>query len=83
MQALCPARAAASPHPAVSPQTNGKAERFIQTLLREWAYGAPYTELLATDACVAAVAPVYNGHAPTRASVIKHPPPGSQGLPSE
>ena len=21
------------------PQTNGKAERFIQTLLREWAYG--------------------------------------------
>jgi transposase InsO family protein len=24
------------------PQTNGKAERFIQTLLREWAYGQPY-----------------------------------------
>jgi len=24
------------------PQTNGKAERFIQTLLREWAYAAPY-----------------------------------------
>ena len=24
------------------PQTNGKAERFIQTLLREWAYGTPY-----------------------------------------
>ena len=24
------------------PQTNGKAERFIQTLLREWAYGVPY-----------------------------------------
>jgi len=24
------------------PQTNGKAERFIQTLLREWAYGRPY-----------------------------------------
>ena len=23
------------------PQTNGKAERFIQTLLREWAYGRP------------------------------------------
>jgi transposase InsO family protein len=25
------------------PQTNGKAERVIQTLLREWAYGRPYT----------------------------------------
>ena len=25
------------------PRTNGKAERFIQTLLREWAYAKPYT----------------------------------------
>ena len=25
------------------PQTNGKAERFIKTLLAEWAYGQPYT----------------------------------------
>ena len=25
------------------PQTNGKAERVIQTLLREWAYGRSYT----------------------------------------
>jgi transposase InsO family protein len=25
------------------PQTNGKAERFIQTLLAEWAYARPYT----------------------------------------
>jgi transposase InsO family protein len=25
------------------PQTNGKAERMIQTLLNEWAYGRPYT----------------------------------------
>jgi transposase InsO family protein len=25
-----------------TPRTNGKAERFIQTLLREWAYRAPY-----------------------------------------
>lgn len=24
------------------PQTNGKAERFIQTMLREWAYGLAY-----------------------------------------
>jgi transposase InsO family protein len=25
-----------------SPRTNGKAERFIQTLCREWAYGIPF-----------------------------------------
>ena len=25
-----------------TPRTNGKAERFIQTLLREWAYVGPY-----------------------------------------
>ena len=25
-----------------TPRTNGKAERFIQTLLREWAYRRPY-----------------------------------------
>jgi transposase InsO family protein len=25
------------------PQTNGKAERFIQTLLKEWAYERPYS----------------------------------------
>ena len=25
-----------------TPRTNGKAERFIQTLLREWAYPRPY-----------------------------------------
>jgi transposase InsO family protein len=24
------------------PRTNGKAERFIQTALREWLYGRPY-----------------------------------------
>jgi transposase InsO family protein len=27
---------------AYRPQTNGKAERFIQTPLREWAYGRAY-----------------------------------------
>jgi transposase InsO family protein len=26
-----------------TPRTNGKAERFIQTTLREWAYAAPYS----------------------------------------
>jgi hypothetical protein len=26
-----------------TPRANGKAERFIQTSLREWAYARPYT----------------------------------------
>jgi transposase InsO family protein len=26
------------------PQTNGKAERMVRTLLREWAYARPYTD---------------------------------------
>jgi transposase InsO family protein len=25
-----------------TPKTNGKAERFIQTMLREWAYAIPF-----------------------------------------
>jgi transposase InsO family protein len=33
-----------------TPRTNGKAERFIQTLLREWAYGVPYPSSQARDA---------------------------------
>src|SRR5262249_22068326 len=28
--------------PPYTPRTNGKAERFIQTALREWAYRRPY-----------------------------------------
>jgi putative transposase len=26
-----------------TPKTNGKAERFVQTSLREWAYAKPYS----------------------------------------
>jgi transposase InsO family protein len=37
------------------PQTNGKAERLIQTLLREWAYGRAY----ATNAARVAALPVF------------------------
>lgn len=33
-----------------TPKTNGKAERFIQTLLREWAYGLAYTTSHARNA---------------------------------
>ena len=32
-----------------TPKTNGKAERFIQTLIREWAYGATYVSSAARN----------------------------------
>jgi len=38
-QALCLRHLRTRPY---RPRTNGKAERFIQTLLREWAYARPY-----------------------------------------
>ena len=41
---------------AYRPQTNGKAERFIQSALREWAYGRAY----ATSEIRAAALPVWN-----------------------
>ncbi len=34
-----------------SPQTNGKAERFIQTLINEWAYARPYRSNSHRPAC--------------------------------
>jgi transposase InsO family protein len=33
-----------------TPKTNGKAERFIQTLLREWAYGMAHPTSAARNA---------------------------------
>lgn len=41
-----------------TPRTNGKAERFIQTALREWAYARPYY----TSADRAALLPVWLEH---------------------
>ena len=40
------------------PQTNGKAERFIQTLLREWAYRRPVPQLGAADGRPRPVSPL-------------------------
>ena len=44
------------------PQTNGKAERFIQTLLREWAYGRPYTSSLERQVALPRWLHYYNWH---------------------
>jgi transposase InsO family protein len=46
------------------PQTNGKAERFIQTLLRKWAYAAPYANSAQRHAALAPWLRFYNEERP-------------------
>ena len=46
------------------PQTNGKAERVIQTLLREWAYQRPYFSNEARTAQLPTFLKEYNVHRP-------------------
>jgi transposase InsO family protein len=46
------------------PQTNGKAERFIQTLLREWAYRRPYTSSARRTAALGPYLRFYNHRRP-------------------
>jgi transposase InsO family protein len=49
---------------AYRPQTNGKAERFIQSALREWAYGIPYNHSTERAAMLGRWAHHYNWHRP-------------------
>jgi transposase InsO family protein len=46
------------------PQTNGKAERFIQSALREWAYGIPYHHSSERTAMLDRWTHHYNWHRP-------------------
>jgi transposase InsO family protein len=46
------------------PQTNGKAERMIQTLLRKWAYVTPYASSVARTAALAPWLRFYNEERP-------------------
>lgn len=46
------------------PQTNGKAERFIQTALREWAYGRSYRSSAERQAHLPRWLHAYNWHRP-------------------
>jgi transposase InsO family protein len=46
------------------PQTNGKAERFIQTLLREWAYRWPYRSSARRTAALSPYLRFYNHRRP-------------------
>lgn len=47
-----------------TPRTNGKAERFIQTCKRDWAYARPYRRSQARTAALAAFLHFYNCHRP-------------------
>jgi transposase InsO family protein len=58
------------------PRTNGKAERFIQTLQREWAYGAAYTDSAQRRQALEPWLRYYNGHRPH--SALGHKTPLSQ-----
>lgn len=47
-----------------TPRTNGKAERFIRTLLTEWAYARPYGSSTARTAALPPWLHYYNWHRP-------------------
>jgi transposase InsO family protein len=49
---------------AYRPQTNGKAERFIQSALREWAYGIPYHHSVERTTMLDRWTHHYNWHRP-------------------
>jgi len=58
---------------AYRPQTNGKAERFIQSALREWAYGQPYANSDQRRSLLPAWNHFYNWHRPHHGINLKPP----------
>lgn len=56
-----------------TPRTNGKAERFIQTLVRQWAYGRAYTTSRVRAEALPAWVRYYNDERPHR-SLGMNPP---------
>ncbi len=58
------------------PQTNGKAERFIQTCLREWAYGRVWANGKERTAWLPAFLRYYNARRPH--SALGYRPPASR-----
>jgi transposase InsO family protein len=52
------------PHRPYRPQTNGKAERFIRTMLRGWAYGAVYRDSAERNAALAGWLDFHNHRRP-------------------
>ena len=64
LQEPAAARPQAHPHRPYTPRTNGKAERFIQTGLREWAYGTVYNHSKDRAAMLDRWIHHYNWHRP-------------------
>ena len=64
---------------AYRPQTNGKAERFIQTALREWAYARTYPNSTEREIELDPWLHDYNFHRP-HASLNLYPPASRSGL---
>jgi transposase len=60
------------------PQTNGKAERFIRTMLEGWAYGAIYRNSTERTAALSGWLERYNWRRPHGA--LNHKPPGTRLL---
>ncbi len=60
------------------PRTNGKAERFIQTLTNRWAYGAIYGSSAERTAALAGWLTHYNFRRPHGS--LSHKPPGARLL---
>jgi transposase InsO family protein/transposase len=58
------------------PQTNGKAERFIRTMLDGWAYGAIYRDSTERTAALPGWLELYNWRRPHGA--LNHKPPGTR-----
>ncbi len=58
------------------PQTNGKAERFIRTMLGGWAYGAIYRNSSERTAALSGWLELYNWRRPHCA--LNHKPPGTR-----
>jgi transposase InsO family protein len=56
-----------------TPRTNGKAERFIQTSLREWAYAQPFTTSAERASAMQPWISVYNAARPHSALGTKSP----------
>ena len=66
-----------------TPKTNGKAERFIQTSLREWAYAKPFhSSAERTDAMRPWLADYNHSQAPLRPRRTNHPSAASPGTTS-
>lgn len=59
-----------------TPKTNGKAERFVQTSLREWAYAQPYESSAQREAALQSFLHRYNWHRPH--SALNRQPPMSR-----